>query len=1320
MHRDTAHLLLAGGGAALLGGLLWLGCQSSSSENQPLGAAGTIGSATNIFAAGPAHVGGLPLQSGATDDDTDIVLANSRLTAVVDRPGLDPASPGGAFPRQNLLAPSMGALVDLYASGSGDQWNQMTQGVVGFVTVAQGTTGSADADPTQQQDLFFDFGASFSQTLVAPSTAAVTSSNAMLNGFATLFDATEDFAAAGVRTGDVVTFLTGANAGNSFAVTARVNANLLQLTVDPAGPALADDAAAMYQVTRPIVREGDVLTITSGQNAGRQYQVGAAGFLEVGNGNTLALFRPQGFPYEDEGPAPPNPGSISYTVTRRTSPLENLVVYDAADLFNPQGDPAIVRCTGGILNQGAVPDGAGVAATTSRLTVGGTEIEVQTDYKLFRDADYVTVETTFTNPGGGDVALTQVADLIVTGGFDQARLATWTPLTGFMAQGLDSPVIVPFSSYRGRGRPGASFTHVDAQVGQTIHAADGQLIAANIQLSTATETASGESVTWARRLVVGDRNDVASSANTAVGLLGNSPARVNPAAGTTLPNMYEGVFQIAGQVVGAPPGTTITAIQVEPGLTFDAGAPNGLTLAPGFYPSTIFGAAELLISQARPDAQGRFSISVPAGFAGLAPAATAAQDLFITPPFETGQAAATYRILVEAPGHDPQSVLVRGPGGALNNLLFDLTNETGAIDITVTDPAGEPIPCTVWVRGMDPDGIGPGPATPDPVFGANAADTGDAFAAGDGTNRVRLIDGRATLPVAPGTYQVVAGRGLEYNLATFPPAPEAVDHFNVAAGQTVATIDSQSDPIVLTRLLDDADLPTPGGGGTFESPLRRYVAADLRFGTDRSFGQPTPAEDRLTAYAATGVEVVVATDQDVLGDLSPALAELEAATTPDLADILRVQRGREVTPLLPTVVPDPAFPGGLILPNTAGSSCGWPQTDEPDLRRDGAFADEFRDPAVVFESLRGTGATVVQLNAPRAPIADAPLPPIGIGWFTNGKAGFPQPNRGTGSLTAGGYATPLRSDTPVPGAGNDDGLGDLNAVGTPSGTRRNDFDLLETYAGVDQLYDLTRLDAYALTSAGYVRTQTASGDLSNEPGFPRTYVFAAGDASADLSGLDLTAFNDTLLPSLVQSTPGTTVPGSAAFFPASRRNGAGADAMDVLGSSGPVVFVEVDADQDGAFEGQPGDLISDDGNPLADIRVTVLAAPWVPVDEGTVIVNGSGAASGLTGLPAPPDPIVAIVLTGDLEPNPTDPFSTDLEDCVRLRMTYTIPLAEPVPAVPGLGDHWIVADVRGTPPAGSLLSGLVAPGLMGDAVGFSNPVFVDTNDDGDWDPNGVP
>ncbi|MEZ6187479.1 MAG: hypothetical protein R3F62_21035 [Planctomycetota bacterium] len=1329
---SLTRLGLSLGLAPLALGCLVVGCLSDSGHDGAPGTSGgqlapvSSGAGVATLASGPDAIGGQG--SGMGQDLGDYVLQNAYLRAVIDQPGTDPTSPGGAFPLVNLFAPSGGTLVDLEVPGlANDQFDQMTQGIYGLFTALTGTSAITSASADRSRDLVLDTAAGqFTTAVVNPGTATGT----LTSTSSTLTDSTQNFASAGVRPGDALLVLTGTNAGRAYAVAGVVGTATLSLTVT-ANTALTSDTGVQYQVLRNRVRPGDVITFSSGANAGRSYRVAAVGPLPSADGGTgssvtIAIFRPAGVDFTTEGSLVSG-GAAAYSVTRRTSPLENVVVYDEVTLIDPTGTPATLRLRGGVLNQGTVPDGASVAATTSRLTVGGAALVVETDYRLFPDTPYLQVETRLMNPGGSAAALVGIADVVVTGGFSPPNLAPWTPLAGFRTRGFDTPLIVPYVGLRGRNTPEVSYAFADTQTGQMIHLADGQAVAVNLQLSTRTRLAANETTAWTRVVSVGAKNDVGSAASPLIELLSASPVRVNPASGATVPNMFQGAVPLRGAVLGAPPGTTVTALQISPGLVFDSGAPNGLTPGPGFYPSTLFGAQERLMNTTEPDPlSGQFVLSVPGAFAGRSPRATASPDLFVTSPYERGTSQTTYRVLVEAPGHDPQSVIVTLPFDPVNNLLFDLRGETGTLEVVVEDAQGDPLPCSVLVRGVDPDGAGPSPATANPTFnGVVSSTTGagtssaDAFALGDGTNRVYLLDGTATLEVPPGFYQVVATRGLEYSLGRFPAAGSAQEYVRIAAGQTIRTV-TGTEGIRLARLLDDGALPAPGGGAAFESPLRRLVCAELRAHTGASFDEPTPARDRLLQLLAAGVEVVVNTEHDTLRDLSGTLAGLDQETTQALSTKLRVQGGVELTPLLPVNVP-----GVAVFPNTVGSLSGWPVPTQDARRRNGAPADEFRNPAILIDTLKAQGASLVQLNLPRAPIAAAPLPPIGPGFFTNGKATFPQRNTGNAALLSGGYATPLRSSSTA-ATTNDGGLDDLNAARAPSTSRYNSFDLLEVYAGNQTLYDVTRTDSYALTSAGYVRTVTASDDLTRDHGVPRTFVRAAGDASADLSTLDLQAFNQTLLPSLVQATPGTTVPSLAQFFPATRRSGAGADAMEVVCSSGPLVYLEVDADEDGTFEGQPGDLVQDDGDLSVNVRLTVLAAPWVPVNSAKLIVNGgTPTLSGVSAAPATGFGFqeVAAVTSQLFTPSGADvAYSTQPSDVVRVRAVFTVSLRNPPAFTPpsgSAGDHWIVGEARGTPATGSLFKELL-PGLSGDALGFTNPIFIDVNGDGDFDPPGVP
>lgn len=1057
------------------------------------------------------------------------------------------------------------------------------------------------------------------------------------------------------------------------------------------GPALVDPNANFTNG----VAAGDTLTILSGLNAGNSYRIGL-----VVNATTLALFVPPGHPFETDSYPPP--GSLTYAITHTTSPGDNVLVYDSAEFLDGSGSPvasysgaeARLRLTGGIvnLNLGESPDGVTVNPSTGRLLSAGLPIVVETDYILGSTTPYLTVETRISNPtAGGTVSLAAIGDLVALGGISQANLSPWTPLVGFAAQGLSSPVTVPFVGFQGRDLPPVSYTVTDVESGQIGHASDGQFTAFNTQLEKTGSLAPNESLTWRRHISVGKKNDIASAADQAVSLLAASPFRVNPTTNETIPNGISATSTIRGIVLGAPSGTTITAFQTSPALIFDPGPPYGVSAADGFYPSPLAGVTGVPVSQTVPaELDGRFQLLLPMGFAGLS--GTAIPDLAVPVGFENGSTSSTYQLLLEAPGHESQEITVRLPEDTARDFLFYIGAETGTIEVTVLDGGGAAVPAKILIVGMDPDGPGPAPATPNPDFGDTPRASGQGHVA-------YLLDGTGNFAVPPGQYQVIASRGLEYSIGRFPAVGAVVDSFLIGAGERVQA------SIQIARVLDQDPLPDPGGG-TFANPMRRYVSVGLNAGTGRSFNASIPPRDLALAYLASGVEVLVSGESDNLADLATAIAGLEVETTQSLSTMIASQVGVKSEGGVPV-----NSPGVLEFPNTIGSFSAWPLPVDPVARRNGAPADEYRSPAILFEQYRALGATVVQLNHPRSPIAVPPLQPVGAGFFTNGKAGYPQTNTGSSALAAGGYGTPLQSTS------LDGSLDDLNTIQPGGSTRYNDFDTLGIDPGALTLYDINRLDWYALLSAGYVRTATASPQtttLTGGVGYPRTYVFAPGDGSADIGAVSLSGLNNALLPSLVQASSGTTVPPTS--FPAMPRVGAAPDDMEVLGSSGPVVIVEVDANEDGIFESMPGDLTPDGpgGNAnLVDVRITILAAPWVPVNSATLILNGGSAATPLTGLAS-----LTLDLSPDLVPVLAyQPFSTDLADVVRLRNTYTVPLPGG-----GGGDHWLAVEARGFSTSGDLYDLLVpdSSGGTANALGWTNPVFIDTNQNGLFDPPGVP
>jgi len=176
--------------------------------------------------------------------------------------------------------------------------------------------------------------------------------------------------------------------------------------------------------------------------------------------------------------------------------------------------------------------------------------------------------------------------------------------------------------------------------------------------------------------------------------------------------------------------------------------------------------------------------------------------------------------------------------------------------------------------------------------------------------------GVAELFVRPGTYEVWATRGPEYDVRT--------EQVTVGAGQT-ATVG-----MTLTRVVD-----TTG-----------WIAFDTHVHTINSLDASYPVEDRVRSLAATGVEWAIATDHNYVTDYEPAIAAA------DLSRWLRGTVGLELTTL------------------ESGHFNGYPLRYAPGPITHGAVAWSQRPPAELFAELREAGrygpdATIVQVNHPR-------------------------------------------------------------------------------------------------------------------------------------------------------------------------------------------------------------------------------------------------------------------------------------------------------------------------------------------------------------------
>ncbi|MEE8408492.1 MAG: CehA/McbA family metallohydrolase [Myxococcota bacterium] len=401
--------------------------------------------------------------------------------------------------------------------------------------------------------------------------------------------------------------------------------------------------------------------------------------------------------------------------------------------------------------------------------------------------------------------------------------------------------------------------------------------------------------------------------------------------------------------------------------------------------------------------------------------------------------------------------------------------------------------------------------------------------------------------------------------------------------------------------------------------------------------------------------------------------------------------GVEVTGTVPT----PNFP------LTIGHNNGWPMTADPSMVRNGAPPDEDVDPAEVYERMRAiaSGTPVIQLNHPRA---------------------------GAYGTVSMGYLDNYDFNPTVAIPATDDGgtNGFLRRTSVLGTTENFDFDCMEVYNGASWSAVATnqqnRDDWLSFLKQGFIKTGMANSDTHmvavQAAGWPRNYVTYAADTPV---GLDIETLNAAIL------------------------------SQKVIGTSGPILAVTVSGDGNTVGVGET--LIYSSGTPQATVSVHVEAAPWIPVEEIRVLLNGTVVcAVDQTGVVV--QTAEASTCPAGLAADPTDPFSSDPADALRYNDDVVVDLTIDSFIIVEAGAKLLVAadldddgvldtwdtdgdgdadiddqDTNGDgtvdaldelplPPfAAPSIPDAIVPGLL--PMAFTNPIFLDLG--GGWDPPGL-
>ena len=504
------------------------------------------------------------------------------------------------------------------------------------------------------------------------------------------------------------------------------------------------------------------------------------------------------------------------------------------------------------------------------------------------------------------------------------------------------------------------------------------------------------------------------------------------------------------------------------------------------------------------------------------------------------------------------ATLVMESGGAVDFGTL-LVPEAGRLNIAITED-GSPATALIAIAPADDATMEDATGSTHGIFLDCAPYLGEPYGPSPACNKAVAEDGFVSLLMPPGSWRVYATRGPFTSLGM----AETV----IANGEEVSLA------LNVTRF----DMLPPG-----------VLSGDFHVHGGASFDTSFPDSDRVLSFIANDVDVIAATDHDVVYNYAETIDAL------DVGDEVKIMTGVETTSAILWM---PAPDEDDIVPKVIGHYNFWPVFIDPSAMRNGAPDDELLEPGELFDLVDTIFSRSVGVREMNHPWDDTEF------------------GRDLGYFRAVGIDINL----PIPAV--DDGTPNGHLARLPAGGYSNiDYHAQEVINGTNQKsYMQYREIWFWMLNQGLLRTGVANSDShslnDSIMGYGRNLV----RAGLGLDDFDIDVFNTAVIEGRLSGTNGPVLN------------------VSVTGTGGAVLYPSMVP-----FEPATG----------AAMTIEVRAAPWIPVQEVRVIVNGE---------------VVRTFGSAELD-HPADPLGVD----GLLRFSRNIPLAE---LLAGFGgeDVWILVE----------------------------------------------